>query len=67
MPVNYLRYSKADYESMAEWTLDNRLQEYGLPVRGDVAFKQSYAMGAFLWPDQYCWREQGMDATRVDD
>ena len=52
MPMNYPRYSKADYESMAKWKLDNLLQEYGLPVRGDVAFKRSYAMGAFLWPDQ---------------
>ena len=67
MPVHYPRYSKADYESMAEWKLDNLLQEYGLPVRGDVAFKRSYAMGAFPWPDRYCWREQGMDAIRVKD
>lgn len=52
MPVHYPRYSKADYESMAEWKLDNLLQQYGLPIRGDVAFKRRYAMGTFLWPDQ---------------
>jgi hypothetical protein len=37
---------------MPEWKLDNLFHEYGLPIRGDVAFKRSYAMGAFLWPDQ---------------
>jgi len=52
MPVHYPRYSKADYESMPEWKLDNLFHEYGLPIRGDVAFKRSYAMGTFLWPDQ---------------
>ena len=52
MPVHYPRYSKADYESMAEWKLDILLQQYGLPIRGDVASKRSYAMGAFLWPVQ---------------
>jgi len=53
MPVDYPRFSKADYESMAEWKLDNLFHEYGLPIRGDVAFKRSYAMGTFLWPDQH--------------
>jgi len=52
MPVDYPRYSKADYESMPEWKLDNLFHEYGLPIRGDVAFRRSYAMGNFVWPDQ---------------
>jgi len=52
LPVHYPRYSKADYESMAEWKLDNLFHEYGLPIRGDLAYKRSYAIGAFLWPDQ---------------
>merc|ERR1711915_1114083 len=52
LPVHYPRYSKADYESMPKWQLDNLFHEYGLPIRGDLAFKRSYAMGTFLWPDQ---------------
>lgn len=52
MPVHYPRYSKANYESMPEWQLDNLFREYGLPIRGDLAYKRNYAIGAFLWPDQ---------------
>jgi len=52
LPLHYPRYSKADYESMAEWKLDNLFHQYGLPIRGDLAYKRSYAIGAFLWPDQ---------------
>lgn len=52
MPLHYPRYSKADYESMPEWKLDNLFHEYGLSIRGDLASKRSYAIGAFLWPDQ---------------
>ncbi|KZV20551.1 hypothetical protein F511_34484 [Dorcoceras hygrometricum] len=53
MPLHYPRYSKSDYESMPEWQLDRLLCEYGLPTSGDVNHKKSFAMGAFLWPDQY--------------
>merc|ERR1711915_102508 len=52
IPVHYPRYSKANYESMPEWQLDNLFREYGLPIRGDLAYKRNYAIGAFLWPDQ---------------
>lgn len=51
MPLNYPRYTKADYEVMPEWKLDCLLAEYGLPVTGDLGQKRSFAMGAFLWPD----------------
>ncbi|GLJ18416.1 hypothetical protein SUGI_0326360 [Cryptomeria japonica] len=50
MPLHYPRYSKAEYESMAEWILDKLFQEYGLAVVGDVEYKRNFAMGAFLWP-----------------
>ncbi|KAJ8464500.1 hypothetical protein OPV22_027052 [Ensete ventricosum] len=50
MPLHYPRYTRADYESMPEWKLDCLLREYGLPVTGDVDYKRSFAMGAFLWP-----------------
>ncbi|KAH6801875.1 hypothetical protein C2S51_033321 [Perilla frutescens var. frutescens] len=53
MPLHYPRYSKSDYENMPEWKLDRLLSEYGLPVIGDVHHKRNFAMGAFLWPDQY--------------
>ncbi|GLJ18078.1 hypothetical protein SUGI_0319110 [Cryptomeria japonica] len=52
MPLHYPRYSKADYESMAEWELDILLRQYGLDVRGDVEYKRQFAVDAFLWPDQ---------------
>ncbi|GJN40530.1 hypothetical protein PR202_gb29758 [Eleusine coracana subsp. coracana] len=54
MPLHYPRYKKADYEAMPEWRLDCLLREYGLPdVVGGVDDKRRFAMGAFLWPDQY--------------
>ncbi|KAH6763314.1 hypothetical protein C2S52_020747 [Perilla frutescens var. hirtella] len=53
MPLHYPRYSKSDYENMPEWKLDRLLSEYGLPVIGDIHHKRNFAMGAFLWPDQY--------------
>ncbi|KAF0932058.1 hypothetical protein E2562_007861 [Oryza meyeriana var. granulata] len=53
MPLHYPRYKKADYEAMPEWRVDCLLREYGLPVAGDVEDKRRFAMGAFLWPDQY--------------
>ncbi|KAL6629434.1 hypothetical protein ACP70R_029199 [Stipagrostis hirtigluma subsp. patula] len=53
MPLHYPRYRKADYEAMPEWRLDCLLREYGLPVAGDLHAKRRFAMGAFLWPDQY--------------
>ncbi|KAL6603987.1 hypothetical protein ACP70R_044348 [Stipagrostis hirtigluma subsp. patula] len=53
MPLHYPRYKKADYESMPEWRVDCLLREYGLPVDGDLDSKRKFAMGAFLWPDQY--------------
>lgn len=53
MPLHYPRYSKADYEKMEEWRLDLLLMEYGLNFKGTLEDKRSFAMGAFLWPDQY--------------
>ena len=53
MPLHYPRYKKADYESMPEWRVDCLLREYGLPADGDLDSKRRFAMGAFLWPDQY--------------
>ncbi|KAG8094368.1 hypothetical protein GUJ93_ZPchr0012g20300 [Zizania palustris] len=53
LPLHYPRYKKADYEAMPEWRVDCLLREYGLPVAGDVDDKRRFAMGAFLWPDQY--------------
>ncbi|XP_062217332.1 uncharacterized protein LOC133917446 [Phragmites australis] len=53
MPLHYPRYKKADYEAMPEWRIDCLLREYGLPVAGDLRAKREFAMGAFLWPDQY--------------
>ncbi|KAM1563790.1 hypothetical protein ACFX10_038168 [Malus domestica] len=53
MPLHYPRYRKSDYEGMPEWKLDCLLQQYGLPVIGDVNQKRKFAMGAFLWPSQY--------------
>jgi hypothetical protein len=53
MPLHYPRYKKADYETMPEWRVDCLLREYGLPVSGDLHSKRKFAMGAFLWPDQY--------------
>ncbi|KAL3818255.1 hypothetical protein ACJIZ3_004160 [Penstemon smallii] len=53
MPLHYPRYKKIDYEKMPEGQLDRLLNEYGLPVAGDVDQKRRFAMGAFLWPDQY--------------
>jgi len=50
MPLNYPRYTKADYEKMPEWKLDRLFTEYGLPVTGNLAQKRSFAIGAFLWP-----------------
>ena len=52
MPLHYPRYRKSDYETMPEWKLDSLLNEYGLPVTGDVTQKRNFAMGAFLWPSQ---------------
>ncbi|OEL14042.1 hypothetical protein BAE44_0024939 [Dichanthelium oligosanthes] len=53
MPLHYPRYKKADYEIMPEWRVDCLLREYGLPVTGDLDSKRKFAMGSFLWPDQY--------------
>lgn len=53
MPLHYPRYKKSDYATMPEWQLDCLLKQYGLPVIGDIDQKKKYAMGAFLWPDQY--------------
>ena len=53
MPLHYPRYKKADYEAMPEWRVDCLLREYGLPVAGDLRAKREFAMGAFLWPNQY--------------
>lgn len=53
MPLHYPRYTKSDYEKMEEWKLDMLLLEYGLSFRGNLDEKRKFAMGAFLWPDQY--------------
>lgn len=53
MPLHYPKYTKKDYENMPEWKLDCLLRQYGLPVNGDVNYKRTFAMGAFLWPSQY--------------
>ena len=53
MPLHYPRYKKEDYEAMPEWRVDCLLREYGLPADGDLDSKRRFAMGAFLWPDQY--------------
>ncbi|XAR71662.1 hypothetical protein NMG60_11018042 [Bertholletia excelsa] len=49
MPLHYPKYHKSDYETMPEWKLDRLLSEYGLPVSGDLQYKRTFAMGAFLW------------------
>ncbi|MCL7033277.1 hypothetical protein MKW94_005789 [Papaver nudicaule] len=49
MPLHYPRYTKAEYQNMPEWKIDILLQEYGLPVTGDINYKRNFAMGAFLW------------------
>ncbi|PRQ28222.1 uncharacterized protein LOC133733662 [Rosa rugosa] len=55
MPLHYPRYTKADYEKMEEWRLDLLLKQYGLTAvsNGTLEEKRAYAIGAFLWPDQY--------------
>ncbi|XP_038689841.1 uncharacterized protein LOC119988755 [Tripterygium wilfordii] len=52
MPLHYPRYKKVDYEKMEEWKVDLLLKEYGLSFNGTLDEKRSFAMGAFLWPDQ---------------
>lgn len=53
MPLHYPRYKKTDYEKMEEWKVDLLLKQYGLSFEGTLDEKRAYAMGAFLWPDQY--------------
>ncbi|KAL8505438.1 hypothetical protein ACS0TY_016615 [Phlomoides rotata] len=53
MPLHYPRYGKSDYEKMEEWKVDMLLREYGLSFGGSLDEKRDFAMGAFLWPDQY--------------
>ncbi|CDP12122.1 unnamed protein product [Coffea canephora] len=53
MPLHYPRFKKTDYEKMPEPQLDCLLKAYGLPAAGDLNQKRKFAMGAFLWPDQY--------------
>ncbi|KAI4296034.1 hypothetical protein L6164_036024 [Bauhinia variegata] len=53
MPLHYPRYKKSDYENMEEWKVDLLLKEYGLSFKGTLDEKRAFAMGAFLWPDQY--------------
>ncbi|KAJ4975844.1 hypothetical protein NE237_000950 [Protea cynaroides] len=52
MPLHYPRYKKADYDNMEEWKIDMLLTEYGLCFQGTLEEKRSFAIGAFLWPDQ---------------
>ncbi|ONK60560.1 uncharacterized protein A4U43_C08F19870 [Asparagus officinalis] len=53
MPLRYPRYKKEDYERMEEWRVDNLLMQYGLACEGSVEEKRAFAMGTFLWPDQF--------------
>lgn len=53
MPLHYPRYTKAEYERMEEWKVDLLLKQYGLSFNGTLDEKRAFAMGAFLWPDQY--------------
>ncbi|PIM99172.1 hypothetical protein CDL12_28337 [Handroanthus impetiginosus] len=53
MPLHYPRYKRSDYEKMEEWQVDMLLREYGLSVEGNLEEKRRFAMGAFLWPDQF--------------
>ncbi|KAL5574895.1 hypothetical protein UlMin_016594 [Ulmus minor] len=53
MPLHYPRYTKADYEKMEEGKVDLLLKQYGLCFDGNLDEKRAFAMGAFLWPDQY--------------
>lgn len=54
MPLHYPRYIKADYEKMEEWKLDLLLNQYGIPnINGSLDDKRAFAMGTFLWPNQY--------------
>ncbi|MED6169094.1 hypothetical protein PIB30_018229 [Stylosanthes scabra] len=53
MPLHYPRYTKGDYEIMEEWKVDLLLQQYGLSFKGTLHDKRAFAMGTFLWPDQY--------------
>lgn len=55
MPLHYPRYTKEDYENMEEWRLDLLLNQYGLiNFKGAILEeKRAYAIGSFLWPDQY--------------
>ncbi|KAG6603827.1 hypothetical protein SDJN02_03735, partial [Cucurbita argyrosperma subsp. argyrosperma] len=53
MPLHYPHYTKADYQKMEEWKVDQLLKEYGLSFQGSLEEKRAFAMGAFLWPDQY--------------
>ena len=50
MPLHYPRYTIDDYKRMSETTLDRLFAEYGLSVKGDLAFKREFAIGTFLWP-----------------
>ncbi|MBA0571355.1 hypothetical protein Golob_004933 [Gossypium lobatum] len=53
MPLHYPRYTMKDYQNMPEWMLDRLLAEYGLSATGDLDYKRKFAMGAFLWPDDF--------------
>jgi hypothetical protein len=53
MPLHYPRYKKTDYEKMEEWKVELLLKQYGLSFDGTLDEKRAYAMGAFLWPNQY--------------
>ena len=52
MPLHYPRFKKEDYEKMEAWRIDVLLGEYGLSFDGSIDDKRTFAMGAFLWPDQ---------------
>ncbi|KAG8645025.1 hypothetical protein MANES_10G025700v8 [Manihot esculenta] len=54
IPLHYPRYTKKQYEHMAEWKLDLLLQDYGLPIdHGDLAYKRELAISTFIWPEYH--------------
>ncbi|KAJ9160168.1 hypothetical protein P3X46_025593 [Hevea brasiliensis] len=53
IPLHYPSYTKKEYEYMPEWQLDMLLQEYGLPIQGDLGYKRELAISAFVWPEPH--------------
>ncbi|KAF2318878.1 hypothetical protein GH714_011454 [Hevea brasiliensis] len=53
IPLHYPSYNKKEYEYMPEWKLDMLLQDYGLPIQGDLGYKRELAISAFIWPEPH--------------